>query len=233
MIIYAKGMVMIMKRNSIPAVLSALLLASMVGCAQPATKDTTKPVDTKNITTLKTPTDKTTTMTTTTSTVASTSKADTRTISDIKKENGIKNNDPVVFIDKVSNMQYFPLITETPGTPMEDIKYVKISPDAPVQDKLTAIADGLSKNIFQNNPIKVVSITDTNGKKLATINLTGENWNNFLQGSTGATQTAKALIESTLQRSYDKEWIDSVKFTLNGKAINSEHAEILNKIISR
>ena len=156
-----------------------------------------------------------------------------RSLAEIKKDNNISNNDPVVFVDKVTGMEFFPVLTNTPGSPMENIPYVYVKPDAAMNEKLTVISDGLSKNIFNNNPIKVENIEEIEGKQIAKINLTGDQWNNYFQGSTAGMQTTKALAESILQRQYQGKWIDGVQFTINGNKIKSEHAENIGQIIFR
>lgn len=54
-----------------------------------------------------------------------------------------------------------------------------------------------------------------------------------MQGSTGGQIAEYTLIENVLQREYKGYWIDGVKFTLNGKELQSEHAPGLGKTTYR
>lgn len=117
-----------------------------------------------------------------------------------------------------------------------------------IKQKLDILANALSKGVFANLPIEIVKIEETDGKRIAVINLVesqenqeitnlslfkGKSWAlSYFQGSYGGSVTSISLIETFLQRQYDGEWIDGVRFLYNsGKEINQfEHVPGLNEV---
>ena len=109
---------------------------------------------------------------------------------------------------------------------------IELSTDSSLEDKVQQLSNTVSKNYFDNLPIKVKSIDTIDGKKIATINLLDDNnnkWSNKFQGSTGGQITANTLIENFLQVSYKGEWIDGVKFLYNDQPIEYDHVYELSE----
>lgn len=122
----------------------------------------------------------------------------------------------------------------------EIISEVTIPSDLTLEEKLEILAKDLSKAQFGNLGIEVTKIEDEDGKKIATVNLTEDpsqekaSWETgYFQGSTGSSVTKTSLEETFLQREYEDEWIDGVKFLYNNEKSELGHAEFLGEIIYR
>lgn len=143
-----------------------------------------------------------------------------------------------------------PIFTVNVDTLKKDIAYyIEIPKDKALKDKLNIIAENLSKFQFKNLPIEVTKIEESNGKKIAVVNLKeasynegikdrdklkGDTWaNDFFQGSTGGTITSTTLIENFLQKDFNGEWVDGVRFTYNGGNVEFQHVESLAKVVYR
>lgn len=100
----------------------------------------------------------------------------------------------------------------------EDIKTVGLG----VADNIKKILGTISNKYFDNKTIELTTIENANGKKIAVVNLVGDEnyWHQRMQGSAGGQVTQYTLIDNVLQKNYDGYWIDGVKFTLNGKSIH-------------
>lgn len=137
--------------------------------------------------------------------------------------------------DKVdsSNKEEISIFTIDDNTlePNESSK-IELSTDSSLEDKLQELSNTVSKNFFDNLPIKVKSIDTIDGKKIATINLLDDNtnkWSTKFQGSTGGQITANTLIENFLQVTYNGEWIDGVTFLYNDEPIEYDHVYELSE----
>lgn len=122
----------------------------------------------------------------------------------------------------------------------EVLTAVIIKDDLPLTEKLDIIAGELSKAKFNGLGIDVTKIEDTNGKKVAIVNLSEKtNDNNsswktgYFQGSTGGAITTISLKDTFLQKEYNGEWIDGVRFLYDNEDIRFEHVEGLSQIIYR
>lgn len=112
--------------------------------------------------------------------------------------------------------------------------------DLPLEEKLQIVADGLSETKFDGLGIEVSKIEDKDGRKIATINLSeqtnekGASWDTgYFQGSTGGTITATSLNNTFLQKEYNGEWIDGVRFLYNNEQIGFDHVEGLSEVSYR
>lgn len=122
----------------------------------------------------------------------------------------------------------------------ELLKEITLEDSLTLEEKLTMIAEELSQLQFEGIGIEVAKIEEQDGKKIATVNLTevsdpGEaNWKSgYFQGSTGGIITTVSLEETFLQRDYQGEWIDGVKFLYEGQEIQFDHVESLREISYR
>lgn len=127
-------------------------------------------------------------------------------------------------------------------TANEDIDGVKIGTtvkmkDSTIKESLEMIAKELENNNFKGCDIEVSDIVKDGDKNIVTINLKDDEktWEQeYFQGSTGAFITEETLIKSFLQPNNNMEWIDAIKFTINGKSdIEFNHAPRLNQTITR
>ena len=119
----------------------------------------------------------------------------------------------------------------------EEVGQLSIKNTLPLEEKLEMVADSLSKDVFQGLGIELSKIDTIHGKQVAVINLTekdnaqGATWNTmYFQGSAGGSITSVALGDTFLQKGYDGEWIDGVKFLYNNKEINFEHVGGLSEV---
>ncbi|MBM7624080.1 hypothetical protein [Sporohalobacter salinus] len=118
--------------------------------------------------------------------------------------------------------------------------YIKLSEDLTIKEKLENIANRLSRFKFNHLPIEIVKIEESNGD-IAVIDLQEYKWNHnqdkfnklqgiswrshYFQGSTGGMITSKTLIRTFLQRDYDGNWVDGVKFLYEGSEISKDVAQ--------
>lgn len=129
---------------------------------------------------------------------------------------------------------------------IEKDAYIYISEETPLKQKLNILAEALSQLYFSGLPIEVVRIESIDNKKVAVVNLKeapenrgktdpkdtkGKTWAfQYMQGSTGGTITQTELIETMLQRQYQWEWVDGVRFLYEGGVCDYEHAYSLKDI---
>lgn len=120
------------------------------------------------------------------------------------------------------------------------IQEVKIQENLSLEEKLTLLAQELSKVHFKDLVIALNTIQEQDGKKIAVINLveneneTGASWiEDYFQGSAGGITTTVALEETFLQRDYQGDWIDGVNFLYEMEPIRFDHVESLGETIYR
>lgn len=118
----------------------------------------------------------------------------------------------------------------------EEVSKLSVSNSLPLEEKLGIVADRLSVDVFEGLGIELSEIDIIHGKQVAIINLTekenaqGVTWNGmYFQGSAGGAITSVALGNTFLQREYDGEWIDGVKFVYNNEKIKFQHVEGLSE----
>lgn len=146
-----------------------------------------------------------------------------------------------------SNSNIHPIYIANNNTyKIEKNAYIYISEETPLKQKLDILADALSEAYFSSLPIEVLRIEELDKKKIAVVNLKeasenkgktdpkdikGKTWAfQYMQGSTGGTVTQTTLIETMLQREYQGEWVDGVKFLYEGGVCAFEHANSLQDI---
>lgn len=127
--------------------------------------------------------------------------------------------------------------------------YIRIQKYASLTDKLNIIADHLSRYKFNYLPLKVMTIDDQEGRKIAQVNLDEHQWNkgtgnqqysgnagftwsaNYFQGTTGGWFTSQTLIQTFLQNHYKGEWIDGVEFFYEGEPIGDwDHIQLKHTV---
>ncbi|MCM1992000.1 hypothetical protein [Oceanirhabdus seepicola] len=100
-----------------------------------------------------------------------------------------------------------------------------------VEDNIKMILSIISVKYYKNHILELSDIETINGKKIAVINLVGDNyWFGKMQGTTGGSMITYTLRENILQREYKGDWIDGVKFLVDGKQFEEmQHAAELSK----
>lgn len=129
----------------------------------------------------------------------------------------------------------FPIYTADSDTyEREKVTDIRVDKDAEIDDILTALVKGLSEKVFKL-PMTYEGIQIVFGQKIAVVNLhespedkvveyPAVSWRTgYFQGSTGGAVTSVSLVETILQREYDGDWVDGVKFFYEGKPIEFEH----------
>jgi len=120
-----------------------------------------------------------------------------------------------------------------------------IKKEKSVKDKLSLIADTLSKSYFNNLEISIKDIyEDDNNILIANIDLienpdydgpgsvpSYNSWYDHFQGSYGGRRTTILLKENLLQRNYEGVWIDGLVFFYEGDSIRSMAHLNLNGIV--
>lgn len=147
--------------------------------------------------------------------------------------------------DSVNGMNIYPIYSANIDNYNKEIDfYITMPKEDSLKRKLGTIAETLSEFCFGNLPIEVLEIDD---KKIATIDLeetseqstntsiqTSSSWaTGFFQGSTGGTITTIRLTESFLQKDYEGEWIEGIRFLYKGQPVNFQHTPELSEVIYR
>lgn len=152
--------------------------------------------------------------------------------------------------EKVSdNKNYYGVYTADDFTMVKQTYlWVYIPWEKPIEEKLDILSNVLSQTLFDDLPIEVVKVEERDGKRIALINLMesdenqkisgqalfmGKSWAaGYFQGSTGGSITSISLIETFLQKQYNGDWIDGVRFLYNNgiEAGWSDHAPNLGKV---
>lgn len=117
-----------------------------------------------------------------------------------------------------------------------------------IQEQLQVLANSISEEIFQGTPLKVESIQEIGGKKIAIVNMEESNgkteeqviealelacWYRYSGGSAGSMITTTTIIKTLLQPTYKGEWIDGIKLLYNGGEEFIGHMEVIGEIIYR
>jgi hypothetical protein len=136
-----------------------------------------------------------------------------------------------------SKYSYMTLFTANVDTlEIENAAQVRVESIASVEERLQAITKGLSDQVFKL-PMELLEIRRVFNQNIAIINVMESRdgsdlypWNSgYFQGSTGGAITSITLMESYLQKSYEGDWIDGVKFLYEGEIIEFEHVFALQQ----
>jgi hypothetical protein len=175
----------------------------------------------------------------------------TKEVSSMKEKNSGLEKSLEELKEEIKNKNsVYPIYSADVNTYAKEVHFgTYIAENLPLKDKLDALAKTLSEVYFSNLPIQVSEVTEINGKKIAVINLKeneenqnvidtsqfkGQSWaTSHFQGSTGGTMTSVCLIETFLQKDYEGQWIDGVKFLYNNKTINFDHVPSLGEVSYR
>ncbi|EYE89238.1 hypothetical protein Q428_03470 [Fervidicella metallireducens AeB] len=175
-----------------------------------------------------------------------------KNLSELTKEINELKNSTISINDEALNKSdnIYKIYTANNDTYEKEIGlWVYIPKNISIINKLDMLGKTLSDVYFNGLEIKIEKIENTDGRKIAVINLKeskinqgindysrhkGSSWaKDYFQGSAGGTVTATTLIETFLQRDYRGDWIDGIRFLYNGKELNFDHVESLNEISFR
>jgi hypothetical protein len=118
---------------------------------------------------------------------------------------------------------WYPIYELAPFTMNDTSKVgVPILNSLDLNQKLAALATHVSAS-FGNNLIKVDSVVQRSGKRIAYIDLietetdnARRGWYQAFQGTTGGAESQHTLQKTFLQPEYAGDWIDAVQFCYNG-----------------
>lgn len=97
-----------------------------------------------------------------------------------------------------------------------EVSVSNINYEKSVDYNLQELANMVSKECF--NDEVTINVVDVDEENIATIDLIDEQvWSSYFQGSAGAEMTREVLLSTFLQKDYDGEWIDGVKFLVDGQ----------------
>ena len=125
---------------------------------------------------------------------------------------------------------------------LEVLDFIEMPKESGLEDKLRAITKALSERVFEGNPIEFVGFEEVNGKRIAVVSLdknkdiedkslsTSPGWRRYFEGSTGGAATVTKLIENLLQREYEGEWIDGVRFNYTDDNFGFTHVPELEDV---
>jgi hypothetical protein len=126
-------------------------------------------------------------------------------------------------------------------------KYILMSKELSLYQKIDNLLDSISKNSFNNLAIEILRLDiDQNGYKSLIVNLKEfqgfsipgslgkyQTWYDYFQGSSGGRQTTIVLIESILQNEFKGEWINELEFYYQNEEIGEWDHIFLSEKITR
>lgn len=152
----------------------------------------------------------------------------------------LKDAEPATEPGNSASVEYYPIYAmDVDSTQRITVSFVGIERTRDLHGRLEEVAKALGDDVFEELLITLKEVTTVDGKEIATFNLkdvTGIEmaWGeSYFQGSTGGSATIMALTETLLQKDYQGEWVDGVKFLYEDKSIEFEHVESLGDIFYR
>lgn len=145
-----------------------------------------------------------------------------------------------VYINR-SNQMAFPIYTGDVDTyKRQQIAEVYVDQEASKEEILVELTKGLYEYVFKL-PVTFVGIETIFGQSVAVIDLKENTENDsvmswrsgYFQGSTGGAVTSVSLSETMLQKEYNGDWIDGVKFLYECEPVAFEHVEGLSATLYR
>ncbi|WP_194191991.1 hypothetical protein [Clostridium chrysemydis] len=106
--------------------------------------------------------------------------------------------------------------------------------DYDIKESLESILNTISEEKFEGLKIDVKSIVSEGEKSIVNIDLRDIEDKSFkedyFKGVERGGITESILIENVLQREFEGEWIDGVRFTYNGEKIKYNHVPLLEYV---
>ncbi|SCZ03348.1 hypothetical protein [Alkaliphilus peptidifermentans] len=148
------------------------------------------------------------------------------TETNISKEEIIQEQVYIFNILKEENKEYIilPIYNANMDTYDREISYyIYLPSQISLEEKITVLAEKLSKFSFRSLPIEIKGIETIDNKSIVVVNIQEPEdesstvaWDrHYFQGTSGGTMTATRLIETFLQREYEGQWVDGVKLLYN------------------
>ena len=119
------------------------------------------------------------------------------------------------------------------------VSFAGVERNRDLSGRLEEVSKALSAEVFEGLIVSLKEIKTIDGKEVATFNLKDvpgieKAWGEtYFQGSTGGMATIMALTDTLLQKDYQGEWVDGVKFLYEDQAIEFEHVESLGETFYR
>jgi outer membrane murein-binding lipoprotein Lpp len=137
-------------------------------------------------------------------------------------------------------VEYYPIYAmDVDSMQRITVSFTGIERTRNLRGKLEEVSRALSSEVFEKLTIDLKEVTTIDGKEIATFNLKDvpgieKAWGEiYFQGSTGGSATIMALTDTLLQKDYQGEWVDGVKFLYEDQAIEFEHVESLGETFYR
>lgn len=139
-----------------------------------------------------------------------------------------------VYLSKSDQLTFSVYTANSDTYEREKVKDVRLKKDAGLEEILEVLVKGLSDNVFKL-PMTYEGIQIIFDQRIAVVNLHESpedksveypdiSWRTgYFQGSTGGAVTSISLEETMLQKDYDGDWVDGVKFLYEGEPIEYEH----------
>ncbi|MCR6514944.1 hypothetical protein M4I33_08655 [Clostridium sp. LY3-2] len=106
--------------------------------------------------------------------------------------------------------------------------------DYDIKESLESILNTISEEKFEGLKIDVKSIVNEDEKSIVNIDLRDIGNKSFKEDYFKGVEiggiTESILIENVLQREFEGEWIDGVRFTYNGEKIKNNHIPLLEYV---
>ncbi|HSP47235.1 MAG TPA: hypothetical protein VLN47_04075 [Clostridiaceae bacterium] len=137
-------------------------------------------------------------------------------------------------------VEYYPIYAmDVDSTQRITVSFAGVERNRDLSGRLEEVSKALSVEVFEGLIVSLKEIKTIDGKEVATFNLKDvpgieKAWGEtYFQGSTGGMATIMALTDTLLQKDYQGEWVDGVKFLYEDQAIEFEHVESLGETFYR
>lgn len=139
-----------------------------------------------------------------------------------------------VYLSKSDELAFSIYTANSDTYEREKVTDVRVKKDTELEEILAALVKGLSDTVFKL-PMTYEGIQIIFDQRIAVVNLHESpedksveypdvSWRTgYFQGSTGGAITSVSLVETMLQKDYDGDWVDGVKFLYDGEPIEYEH----------
>lgn len=148
--------------------------------------------------------------------------------------NSSKYNGPSSEIDLIIQYDYF----YKDNRFIETKEYLMLFKNQPLESKISIILRYLENTVFDKN---IIDFHLDLSKERLTINfldaeassIFSSKWNNYFQGSSGASYTYNMLINNLIQPEKSEAWINEIEFKYNGKQFPAMDHVNLSEVVNR
>lgn len=135
-----------------------------------------------------------------------------------------KDHNLEAFPERPENYIYFPVYAATREGDHAVLFFTAISSGTTLAEKLEKLTESVSRGVFDGFPMEFSGIEEVNGRKVAHIDLKDAgslHWErSFFRDHGAGERTQATLIATYLQGTYRMDWVDGVRITHNGNAID-------------